>query len=527
VILERSTILGIELRSDQLRIIQGALSEGLLKVHDFASEELVVSTPESAAQQLEALVARKKWRSSSATLALSGPEVVHQILDFPPMPTKELELVVQREMRMSGAAEGKDVVFDWEVIEEGDAGNLKPPRVLVAIAPSAQVKGAQQLLDQCRLKAAVITTAPLALLRSLRFCQGEGSGLRVLLYLGSERGYLLGVKDGAWSFYREFSTRSSGERGDLLLGETLKEVHRALLYQQQRHQGPGEIGFLLCGEKALPDLQARLAREMGVQAEIIRPGPALNLESLEERGAIFRDLFPSLIIPLGLLAAGGGEAGINFARKTRPHLSWGLKIDWSIVSRPAAMVVVFLFILGLHLFLVYTERRYQNLLQERSALYAQWRPAIGAAEESQALHDSQRLVLQSLGLNHNAEPLWVPFFKLLSRLVPADLVLHTLSLQEDKGEWLITLKGEVVSLDVYTAQSHFNRFYENLKSLPQVERIELLPLRVSTLKERIEAPQRKVPEASASEGAGEVKTEVTEIKKTKVEFEIRAHSKGI
>ncbi|MGH7829104.1 MAG: pilus assembly protein PilM, partial [Candidatus Binatia bacterium] len=202
-----SGVVAVELGSNQLRLIHGAVSGPKAKVYDFAAEEILVSNAESAAQQLSVLVAHKKLRSSSAALALSGPGVVHRVLDFPPMPLKELKIVVEREMRTATGAGGDDVLFEWEVIQGAESEDLKQVQVLVAISHRSEVAQAQELLRQCGLKPTLLTTAPISLLRSLKFVQGEGMGLQVILYIGGQQGYLLGVKNGAWSFYREFSSR--------------------------------------------------------------------------------------------------------------------------------------------------------------------------------------------------------------------------------------------------------------------------------------------------------------------------------
>ncbi|MBI4489763.1 MAG: hypothetical protein HY694_11810 [Deltaproteobacteria bacterium] len=523
-----SGVLAIELGSKQLHVIRAAVTGHRLRVYDFAAEEVLISNPENIVQQLEALMARKRLRSSSAALALSGPEVVHRLLEFPPMPLSELGLVVEREMRGVGGTGGKEIVFDWEVIEESESGNLKQLRVLVAIAPRSQVDGAQQLLVQCRLKPALMTTLPISLLRSLRFVQGGGVGLRAVLYMGGQQGCLLGVKDGVWSFHREFSSRPLEGKVDSLMEEALKEANRALLYYRQRYRDRTEMGLLLGGERGLEDLQIRAQNELGIQGEVVRPGPMLDLAPLEERANIFRDIFPSFMIPLGLVAAAYGEPGINLVPKTaRKSVRRRPEINWSFVYRPAPALILLLFILGLHLIVARTERHYQRILEGRAALHAQWLPAIRAAEESRGWRDQERLVVKSLGSSRIPETSWVALFKAISRLSPPDLILQSMVFQRDKGEWLITLKGQVVSLDTYVAQAAFNRFYQGLKGSPYFERIELLPPEVLTLTERVKGPATKSPETPASGGAAETKAEGVEIRKTKVQFEIRGHSKGI
>lgn len=522
-----SGVLGIELGSAQLRVVHGAVSGNVLRVYDFATEEVLVANSESATQQIESLIDRKKLRSCPAALTLSGPGVVHRLLDFPSMPLSELALVVEREMRLVAGA--GDAVFDWEVVEEGDSGNLKETRVLVAIAPRLQVERAQELLAQCRLKPALFTTAPISLLRSLPFVQGEGGGLHAILYVGGQQGHLLGVKDGVWSFYRDFSSRTTEKGKEALFEEAVREANRALLYHRQRYREGGEMGFLLSGEKGFEELQARLQTETGIQGEAVRPGPGLDLSQLGERGNIFRDLFSSFLIPLGLVAAAFLPAGINLVPKAaRKTVSRRPSINWSFFRRPGLALILLPVFLGVHLALVYTERHYQRLLESRAALYAQWSPAIQAAEESRVLRDTEKLLQQSVGASRGGETSWIVFFKVLSRLAPSDLLLQSMSLQRDKdqGGWLVALKGQVVSPDSYSAQVAFNRFYQGLKSSPHFERIELLPLDISTITEKVEGQAAKNPGTPPAEAAAQAQA-AAEIKKARVQFEIRAHSKGI
>lgn len=524
-----SGVLGIELGSDQLRVIHGALSGNLLKVYDFAREEILISNPENVPQQLESLVERKGLRSYPVALTLSGPGVVHRLLDFPSMPLNELAVVVEREMRLVGGT-AEEIVFDWEVIEEQDSGSLKEVRVLVAIAPKSQMEQAQGLLTRCRLKPALFTTPPISLLRSLRFVQRGGEGLHAILYVVGQQGYLLGVKDGAWSFYREFSSRSADKGSETLLDEAVREANRALLYHRQRYRDGGEMGFLLSGEKSLEELQLRLQRETGIQGEVVRPGPELDLTPLAERGNIFRDLFSSFLIPLGLVAAAYLPAGVNLVPKAlRRSVSRRPSIDLSFFQRPALVLILLLVFLGVHLILVFTEHYYRGLLEQRNALYAQWAPAIQAAEESRVLRENEKLLAQSVGSSRGGETAWTVLFKALSRLAPHDLVLHSMSLQRDKekGMWLVALKGQVVSTDSYTAQTAFNRFYQGLKSSPYFAQVELLPLDISSLTERVESQSTKTSGTTPPEATAKTRTEAPEIRKTKVQFEVRAQTKGI
>ena len=524
-----SGVLGIELGSTQLRVVHGSLSGNLLKVHDFAADEILISNPENAAQQLESLIERKGLRSYPVALTLSGPGVVHRVLEFPAMPLNELGVVVEREMRLTGGATD-DAVFGWEVIEERDSGNLKEMRVLVAIAPKLQVEEAQKLLAQCRLKPALFTTPPISLLRSLRFVRGEGKGLHAVFYLGSQRGYLLGVKDGVWSFYREFSSRASEKGEDALLEEAVREANRALLFYRQRYREAGEVGFLLSGEKGFEELQIRLQRETGIQGELVRTGPEIDLSPLGERANIFRELFPSFLIPIGLVAAAYLSTGINLVpRAARKTVSKRPSVDLSYFKQPVLALILLPVFFGVHLILFFTERHYQGLLQDRNNLYAQWSPAIQGAEESRVLRENENLLAQSIGSGRVGETSWVILFKVLSRLAPSDMALQSMSLQrdKDKGAWLVILKGQVVSSDSYVAQSAFNRFYQGLKSSRRFEQLELLPLDISTFTEKVGGQATKNPGTSPSEAAAQAKPEGVEIKKTKIQFEVRAQSKGI
>lgn len=519
-------VIAVDLGPNQLRLVQGSVSGSSLKVVDFAAQELFTSNPENVAQQLETLLRRWGERAVAAAIVLSGPEVVHRVLEFPPMPLKELGPVVAREIRVLGEIGGKEVVFDWEVIEEARAGNLEQMRALVAIAPRSQVDATLELLRRCRLKTALITTAPISLLRSLPYIRGERSGLEVALCLGRQQGYLLGLREGAWSFLREFSSRSPEAEAEGLSEEAVREARRALLYYGQRHREDQKITFLLGGENRLDALSTRLQKELGVAAEIAQPGGNLDLSSLGKRASSFRDAFPAFLTALGLVAA-SAQTGINLAPKaSRQPIGRELAFDLSFFQRPVWLLALFLLFVGVQGALAWSEARYRRLLEERIALYAQWIPVAQAAEESRTLHENEKLLQASLGENRLAETSWVVLFKTLSRLVPPDLVLDALSVRANEGKWQVMLKGEVISMDLYSAQVAFNRFYQSLKGSQRLEAVELLPLRVSSVTEAAPAPARvvaanaKAAESEKSEGPR------TEIRKTKLQFEMRAYLTG-
>ena len=519
-------VIAVDLGSNQLRLIHGSVSGPSLKVYDFAAQELFTSNPENVAQQLETLLRRWDARASSAALVLSGPEVVHRVLEFPPMPLKELGAVVGREIRILGEIGGKEVVFDWEVIEEAQAGNLEQMRALVAIAPKPQVDAALELLRRCRLKPALITTTPISLLRSLKYIRGERMGLEVALYLGRQQGYLLGLRHGAWSFLREFSSRSSEAEGEGLLEEAVREASRALLYYGQRHREEQKITFLLGGENRLEALSVRLQKEVGVEAEVARPAQSLDLNSLGKRAASFREAFPAFLAALGLVAA-SAQTGINLAPKaSRKAVAWQLAFDVSFFQRPVWLLALFLLLVGVQGTLAWSESKYRKLLEDRVGLYAQWMPAAQRAEENRGLYENEKLLAGVLGESRAADVSWVTLFKWLSRLAPPGLVLQSVSLKADQGKWQAQLHGEVVAPDLYSAQAAFNRFYRALKDSPRVEKVDVLPLRVSTVTEL--APLAVDVARTRADGGEAQKGEAArrEIKKTKVEFELRASWSG-
>jgi hypothetical protein len=180
------------------------------------------------------------------------------------------------------------------------------------------------------------------------------------------------------------------------------------------------------------------------------------------------------------------------------------------------MMMIVLILTAFHFYVVHAERHYRDLLSERKALYAQWLPAIELAKKSRALHENQRLLNDSLGVNRMNEPPppWVTLFKTLSRLAPPDLIFTTLSVGRDNGKWQINLKGEVVSSGAYDAQLAFSDFYRSLKGSLRLEEIELLPLKMSTIKETGHVSGETELDA-APVGQG------TEIEKTKIQFEVR------
>lgn len=523
-----SHILAIELGSEHLRVLYGVSDEPGVKVLDFATEELLDPGPDSARHRLEALLRRKRFGSSLAAIALSGPGILHRVLSFPPMPRRELALVMQREISAVEGVSAEDAIFDWEVMEEDVPGKLEEVHVLLAIAPKGDVESAGRLLETLGLRPVLLTTAPVALLRALRLVAGGGRGFQALLRLSAHQSCLLGVRDGVWNFYREFFSQTSGDEGDGLFGEALREVNRALLYQRQKYPEGAVMSVLVSGDKGLSELGTRL-KEAGVLSELVRPNPNLDLKPLGERANLFAHLFPSFLVPLGLLSAVSLDQGINLLPRGRRLWLWRPRLSFSWVSRPVAACVGIVLVVALHLLLMGWEARYERLLEKRKTLHDQWLPAIRAGEERKALEERLTALQQALGLQRTEES-WVFLFKTISRIVPPDLVLQTLTAERDKekGLWVIALKGEVVAGDTYLAQAHFNRFYQGLKRSLVLEEIDLLPLRVTTVKENVAGPveadeERPPGKAAARDG----RPKAVEVTRTRVEFDVRLHAREI
>ena len=143
------------------------------------------------------------------------------------------------------------------------------------------------------------------------------------------------------------------------------------------------------------------------------------------------------------------------------------------------------------------------------------------------MHEKEELLAQAIGSTRVDGRSWVSLFKMLSRVVPPELVLQTMSVQRRQDEWLIILKGEVVSPDSFVAQAALNRFYQGLKSSAQLERIEVLPLETSSRTKKVEGSTAGKPDSSDSEEADFIQQEEPGVKITTVQFEVRGRSKGI
>lgn len=521
-------VLGIEIGAGRIRMVHGAKVGTVLRVYDFATESNFTAIGESADQELGQLIGRMGLQSSPVALALSGPGVVHRLQDFPLMPLNELSVVVQREMRAMGGVE--EVALDWEVTGGTTSGDSKQLKVLVAMAPKIQVDEARKLLDRCHLHPALITTSPTSLLRTLRLVQGGEVGHRVFLYLGDEQGYLLGAEDGIWSFFREFSSRPSEEGLDFIVGEAMREAHRALLYHRQRFPEGKEIRFLLAGERGLEELKERLQRETGCEGEIVSPGSNLDVGPLKERAETFQNHFPSFVIPLGLVAAANVTNGINLIPEAarRPVRQWS-RIQWTVLYRPTWIALVLVILAAFHFLIHRAEGHFEELLARRKALHAQWVPAVKAAKESRRLQEGQSLLEQSLGQSLGSsqmdEPSWVNLFKALGHMAPPALVLTHMTVKRAGENWNVSLKGEVVSVDAYTAQVAFNRFYRSLKDPFGLDSLKLLPLRISTFTEEGKDPLEGGSEDTQAVNSVDRQRETMAIKRTKIEFEVHGQLK--
>lgn len=507
------TLLGIEVTASQIKLVEADPSSFPIKVHNFFSTDLFSTDPGHLAGELRSALERLKSPSRLAAIAVPGPDVRYQTMDFPPMPASELKAVVERELRkLHPSQEGYEL--RWERIDEVEIGGKKRQRVLTVAAPSVQVSQCRTMVEEAGLTVAAISSVPLALLDSVSLIR-EGEGKKVCLVhinISGERAYIIFARSGRWSFYREFSlkTRKSGaEEGPL--ERVSVEANLALLYDREHSAGEKVAAIMVSGEGDLTPLQEALEKSQGIPTRLFRLAPGVHFVPTGTKAAAFSQTASEYIVPLGLVARAPQKREINFLPREA--------LTQRIAARRRAMVlaagVVALFLLGgISLALSHRVRNYRVLVETKRVEAQGLSTFVRLAEEGQKQAELKQKVGRLMMGRMPRDTTWTEAFHTLGLAVPEEVLFHSLHMRWEGGVgWNIALKGEAVGHNAFIAQNGFHTIVKALTNSPHFKQVKFMPFVLSPV-----ASERKSQEGTTSPQ--------DEARKSKVTFQVQFQLRG-
>jgi len=494
-----SPTIGLEITSSQIRLVEADISSWPVRVLNLALIDLFSPHEDNIVQQIKGVLERGQFKGKKVNIVLSHPAIIHRLISLPPIPEEEIGVIVEREVRGEKPHIEKPV-FDWQVVGEVEEKGVRKKEVLLVIAPSAEVNQKISLVENAGLRCGILTTVPLALLSSLKFIKDGEKGVVAFLYLGTERGYLLFVREGKWCFSREFPIDGEGFGEERVLSEMKRSVHyfKQLFRDEDLERiiigGEGEEDWQLVKEK--------LEDSLGVRVEVFDPHYGLDLAPIKGRVKEWEKVLPRLAIILGLVGQYPEDAVINLIPPQVKRRGKELKRR-AMVGSLAAMILLGL--LAGYGGLSQRLNAQAEILQQRKAVLREFQPLL---EKATVWEEKKRLYDRSLSfLNDKKSFPWWEMFQYFSIIVPDGMVFHSLEAGRIEGGWEVTIKGETMAFDSFTVQGIFNQFYSRFKSNPIFSHIELMPMSVTRLKEEAEG---------AGSGSSSGKNE-----KSKAEFEIK------
>lgn len=451
--------IGIDITPSHIKLVEMDSTTIPPKVFCFSFLNLLSSHPENISQQMRAALSNINPGTKKARMAISDTSLHHLTL-LPPMPAREMRVVVERELKEILTVPLPEMDFGYQIM--GEEGGKKI--VLAAAVASGLVSKQADFLQELRLIPALITTVPIALFNSLRLMDGVNDGVVGHIHLGDTKGHILILKEGKWTFHRDFLIIPEKE-------EILSEINRSLLYFRQQLR-EGEIKRFFLSGTGTDELGKELPEFLNVEVEPLIP--SLDLSPLKGRANEFRQILPELAIPIGL-------AGKR-AKDTVNLLGFrGVQRNYSAILKKATIagIAVSALAIGIGYAKLSNEiSTYNKMFQEKRGELKKLEPYIAAQKERELYGKN----LASL-TNFNYHLLWADLLRELSLLVPQEMNFQSLTLQREVDKIKVAIKGELFVPKSSGVQEIFNSFYSRMVASPFFARVEVDPLSVKISQE--------------------------------------------
>ena len=448
-------------------------------------------------------------RADKRVCGLSGHEVRTFLLEFPPMPARELEILIRRSV-------GQNLHMDPEVAFETAAGSEGKVEVLAIASSGERVSSALGALTRSGIAADAAYADVTALAECVKAAYpGTDSQTTCIFNMGATWSELVLLERGRLVFSRSikmglnnliettadlcgmpmeeaqdliFSTGAAvtfqeADEHDLMartyaesvrdiIEQLVVEVQRSLSFASIRHGLSSPDVVLLCGGASLvPGMASALGRDTGTRVEVFDPLDYIPIGDDVDSG-INGSLF-CVAIGLALLALRSGAPAFRPAGRA---LKSGIEGRMTVALLLAAVALAAIFVSGrvLHS----SADRYQDAVSTENMVLESldnWL-AEGAAE---AVPGSQSRAL-AYSLLSESSPVWQDILREVSSVVPEGIVLDQMSftradvMSGEFSEWSLTATGVVTDMDNTVAllkqvedALEASRLFRDVEVLPQ------------------------------------------------------------
>lgn len=424
------------------------------EVHNFYSENLFSSHAENISQQLISALSNMRIRTRKARVAMSET-ITHRIFSLPPIPEKEMDVLVEKEVKnVLPATQIQETAFDWQIIGDDEGGKKS---VLTAVALSSEVKKQAGFIDTAGLSPDLITTIPCALYNSFKLIEGIHSKPSVLLHFGDLKIYAIFMRKGKWAFHREFEQDPNSRN------VSWQEIARTFLYYQQLFKGETVEKIIVSGS-VTAEIEKACSEVFKIPVE--RFSPDLDLSPLKGRAEEFRHVLSEYALIIGLTS----NAAKDCINLVLPEIT--KKIRAKVINKCAVMGLAFIIvIMGISCWrLLYavscSKRVYLKIKQELASL----EPYLVAKKKQDCYRENRSLLW-----NIDSHSVWMETLRELNRIIAPEMVFQNLSIKRDGERVVVNIKGGVFTADNTTGLEIFNRFYSQLTSSPFFAKLTINP----------------------------------------------------
>ena len=455
--------LGIELTDDQIKIVEVSFGRRL-KVFNFAVIDNRNVEASRRAEQLNHTLKIRGFEAKDAVIATSGANVEHRLLTLPPLSSREMHFVTQRESKKLAPTAGAETVWSYEILKAKEELGIKKNQILLVTAERPLVDAAQAFISQTRLKLQQITTIPEAVLNLLRHVMAwKKDAVSTVVHFAGNFVHILFVQDGLLLLSREIHFDPANMAPDEQVLRIVSELKRSTLYFRQNFPQAQLNQVIFSGDNdALGTLATQSTEELGIPGSIVRFEESLDTSTFRGNWDEFRFHLPGLTAALGAAwRKTAGSSGINLLPgKTQAKEQAG--INPAKIAKVACVLAMAgsLTMGGYYLRETSAIAAERQQLIQRSAIVDPRLQELAELDSRRASAEQKAAFLHSIGARAD----WTELLRNLSFIVPPTAVFESIKV-EGGTEMKLTLQGYLSASSAADGNADFNRFFNDLHGL--------------------------------------------------------------
>lgn len=440
--------IGLDIAADQVTIVELGHTPTGARLDKFG----LAPIPRQPEEEKEIIKAIKNVLQTSGInpkdviVSIPGNLINHVLLSFPPMPKKELNNALQREVKQNTTTSPEDTIASYLPLGEISRKGIQKQNVLLIMVSKTEVGRYLSLLKESGIFPAAISTTQIAFYNLWQKIGREERDKAVALVEIKGSTVTVNICRGTQFYLCRTIKVPDRENMEVFLSQVRVELDRSFLYYKQQFRGETVEKILLSGDSQdIKTITKILSENLRMEVKEFNP-----LESVSVRKGLLPDLPPS---PALLTTAIGLAIEGNKRKRERVNLlpeeiqERTQRITKRIFVGVAGSILATVLLLA-YWGLETTSQSYRQLLADQKERLLQIKPIITKYEtvkkKEQALQGGIRLVERLV----EETPRLSPILQDLSNIVPKEVFFREISFgkgtSRDTKSWNLTIRGELI-----------------------------------------------------------------------------------